>query len=94
MGEGERAYRVYVAGEPGALELNDERRDEERSTAGGGNIVVEGVLGTDGVGVRSALCCEDDGWLSSRRGSLALTDSMSLAVDSRRNKLGRLRLWL
>lgn len=87
---------MCVAGDPGALEpLNDDLRDEDRSTLGGGNIL-DGVLGTDGVGVSRA-CCEDDATDSSRRGSAAtLTDSASLAVDSRLNRLGRLgvRLWL
>ena len=56
IGDGERAYRVWVAGDPGAFELNDDRREEGRSIDGGGNMVVEGVLGTDGIGVNNAEC--------------------------------------
>lgn len=62
IGDGERAYRVYVAGDPGAFELlNDERLDDGLSTGGGGNMDVDGVLGTDGVGVRSAGAWDEDG---------------------------------
>jgi hypothetical protein len=66
IGDGDRAYRVYVAGELGAFEpLNDDRRDEERSIGGGGNIPNAGVLGTECVGVRSALACDPGGPVSS-----------------------------
>ena len=91
-----------MAGELGAFEpLKDERLDDGRSY-GGGNMVIEGVLATEAVGVRSA-----GGWsfeleaaTSSLNRSLTLviTDSVSLAVDSRRKLRGRLcvlgvRLW-
>ena len=57
---------MYVAGELGALEpLNDDRREDERSTEGGGNIVKDGVLGTECVGVKRELACELGGTLSS-----------------------------
>ena len=46
IGDGERPYRVLVAGEFGAFELNEERREDDFSTEGGGNME-DGVLGTE-----------------------------------------------
>lgn len=58
MGEGDRPYREWFAGELGAFDpLKEDLRDEGLSMMGGGNIVVDGVLGTEavGVGVNNAL---------------------------------------
>lgn len=92
-----------MAGDPGALEpLKDERLEDGRSYEVGGGNITEGVLGTEVDGVSKALCWEPEAEarLSSLTSSLALvmTDSVSLAVDSRRAGLGRLcelavRLW-
>lgn len=82
---------MWVAGELGAFDpLKEERRDDDRSKGGGGNMVIDGVLGTEWVGVNKAPCCEPDGKLSSFCRSRALTDSVSLVIDSRRRRLGRL----
>ena len=57
-------------------------------------MVIDGVLATEAVGVSNALDCgsrELDAATSSFNRSLTLviTDSVSLAVDSRRNVRGR-----
>lgn len=79
IGEGERPYRLYVVGEPGALDpLNEERLDDGLSTEGGGNI--EDVLATDVAGVKGASLSS----LSLVGYSLA-TESASLVIDWLRN---------
>ena len=90
IGEGDLAYRLPLAkveGEAGALELKDDLRDED-SIGGGGNMNA-GVLLTDVAGVNGPLSLpwlDADGWGSS---DVSNADSMSLAVDGRRNILGR-----
>ena len=91
MGEGERPYRPWMKGdgEPGALELNDDLR-EEASMGGGGNMNA-GVLPTEVAGVKGPVSFpypEVELWASSLISS-AKTDSTSLAVDSLRNTRGR-----
>jgi hypothetical protein len=99
MGEGERAMRELnvVAGEPGACELNEDRREEAaRSKDGGGNMT-EGVLDTLAVGVRGAPPRGgrdglEEVWIicaTSSLKSLMLTDSASDVVESRRPIRGR-----
>ena len=56
IGEGDRAYRAWVDGELAAFDpLNDDRLEWDLSKGGGGNMVEDGVLGTDAVGVKRGL---------------------------------------
>lgn len=97
IGEGDRPKRPKCEGELGALEpLKEDRLDEDFSMGGGGNIDADGVLATEVAGVRGAavlLLCRwlPDGISSASRSlTVVPTDSVSLAVDSLRNILGRL----
>ena len=54
IGEGERPIWLYCDGDPGAFELNDDRRDIDRSEGGGRKTWAEGVLAIDAAGVGGA----------------------------------------
>jgi len=80
MGDGDRPYRLKVAGDSGAFDpLKDERRDD--ASMGGGNMAEDVMLEDDIAGVNGVAS-----WLLR---SSAKTDSTSL-VDSRWNRRVRL----
>lgn len=94
MGEGERPYRLLLLkedGEPGALELKDDLR-EDASMGGGGNMNA-GVLPTEVAGVKGPASFpypETELWASSFISSAKTeADSASLVVDSLRYIRGR-----
>ena len=89
IGEGERPYLVNVEGDPGALELNEDLRDEA-SIGGGGNMNA-GVLLTDVAGVKGAASLlAPEAELCDSSGSAAKTEeSKSLVVEDLRNIRGR-----
>jgi len=83
IGEGERAGRVWTAGDPGGLE-NEDLRDDASNDGGGIGIdgVVAGVEGVIG-------CWFGGGGTSSFMISLVLDSASLAAVDSRRKCLVR-----
>lgn len=77
IGEGERARRVWTAGDPGGLE-NEDLRDDA-STGGGGIGIDGGFAGVEGV----IGCWFCDNGNSSFVISLVLDSASLAAVDSR-----------
>jgi len=83
IGEGERAGRVWTAGEPGGLE-NEDLRDD--TSSGGGGIGMDGMV----AGVEGVIGCWLGGsGISSFMISLVLDSASLAAVDSRRKCLIR-----
>jgi hypothetical protein len=83
IGEGERAGRVWTAGDPGGLETEDLRDD---TSNGGGGIGMDGVV----AGVEGVIGCWFGGsGISSLTTSLVLDSASLAAVDSRRKCLVR-----